>query len=131
MSDTYVFVNGNKAEVSLPAGADVHVKVKTNSKHTQQVRLGRADGSVDHTYSGSGDSNTVIGNNRITADGKQLYSATFEYSDGDGAMQPSKLNSGGPYDIGEYHIMVVVAENGDDADYNDSILEFSWHTPKA
>ncbi|MFF2618024.1 hypothetical protein [Kitasatospora sp. NPDC058046] len=26
--------------------------------------------------------------------------------------------------------MVLVAENGDDADYNDTILEFSWYTPK-
>ncbi|MFF0561331.1 fucose-binding lectin II [Streptomyces sp. NPDC004266] len=46
-------------------------------------------------------------------------------------MQPSKLNCGGPYDIGTYNLMVVVAENGDDGDYNDSILELSRHTSKA
>lgn len=43
---------------------------------------------------------------------------------------PSALNSGGPYRVGQYNLMVVVAENGDDVDYDDAVLEFSWYTPR-
>ncbi len=43
--------------------------------------------------------------------------------------QARQLKSGGPYTIGNYNLMVIVAENGDDGDDNDSILEFSWSTP--
>ncbi|MER7585543.1 fucose-binding lectin II [Kitasatospora sp. NPDC097691] len=128
MSDTYVLVNGNKAEIRLPADVEVTVKVKTNSPHTQKVQLTSKDGSVDRSFTGSGERNTVIGDSRIT--GQDLYFATFEFAPADGVFMPSRLNSGGPYAIGNYNILVVVAENGDDADYNDTVLEFSWFTPK-
>lgn len=32
---------------------------------------------------------------------------------------------GGPYSIGVFNTAIIVAENGDDADYNDTILEFT------
>jgi len=47
------------------------------------------------------------------------------------ALVSTKLNTGGPYLIGSYNLLIIVAENGDDSDYNDAILEFSWTTPKA
>ncbi|MEU2253872.1 fucose-binding lectin II [Nocardia xishanensis] len=37
------------------------------------------------------------------------------------------MKRGGPYAIGSYHLLVLVAENGNDADYNDAIVEFSWY----
>ncbi|MGW5336288.1 hypothetical protein [Streptomyces bauhiniae] len=40
MNEVYVTRKGNAAEVSLPAGVTVHVRVKTNAKATQRVRLG-------------------------------------------------------------------------------------------
>jgi len=52
------------------------------------------------------------------------------YRDSAGNPRPSSLNSGGPYAIGNYNLLVVVAENGDDSDYTDSIVEFSWYTPR-
>ncbi|WP_181799525.1 fucose-binding lectin II [Kitasatospora acidiphila] len=128
MSDAYVYVNGNKAEISLPAGARITVKAKTNSSLVQKVSVTSKDRAVDYQFTGTGERNTVSGQETFT--GPSQLSATFEYSDSAGVFKPSKLNSGGPYDIGSYHLMVIVAENGDDSDYNDAILEFSWHTPR-
>ncbi|MFB7616475.1 fucose-binding lectin II [Kitasatospora sp. NPDC056181] len=124
----YVFVTGNKAETHLPAGVTVQVKVKTNSRLTQKVALKDRTGEVDLEFTGTGEQNTIIGDKAITPGQNSLLTAVFEYADADGVFKPSKLNFGGPYDIGNYHLLVVVAENGDDTDYNDTILEFSWHT---
>ncbi|MFD7450022.1 fucose-binding lectin II [Kitasatospora sp. NPDC059827] len=128
MSDAYVFVKDNKAEISLPDGAKVAIKAKTNSSFTQKVAVTSKDGEVDYLFTGTGERNTISGAETIT--GPRQLVATFEYSEADGNWKASKLNSGGPYDIGNYHLMVVVAENGDDADYNDAILELSWFTPR-
>ncbi|MFF2117053.1 fucose-binding lectin II [Kitasatospora sp. NPDC058184] len=128
MSDAYVLVKGNTAEISLPAGAQVTVKAKTNSSNVQKVQLTSKDGVVDLAFSGTGERNAVIGQQTIT--GQAGLTATFEFASAEGDFRPSKLNSGGPYEIGAYNLMVLVAENGDDADYNDTILEFSWYTPK-
>ncbi|WP_405188772.1 fucose-binding lectin II [Streptomyces anulatus] len=116
----------NKAEVWLPAGVTVHVKVKTNSKATQKVALTSKDGTVDHEFSGAGEKNMVIGETTITPGADSPFNAVFEYSGDDNVLKPSKLNCGGPYDIGNFHMVLVVAENGDDEDFNDTVLEFSW-----
>ncbi|WP_049650879.1 fucose-binding lectin II [Kitasatospora sp. MY 5-36] len=128
MSDAYVFAKGNTAEISLPAGAQVAVKAKTNSSNVQKVQLTSKDGVVDLAFSGTGEGNAPIGQSTVT--GPAVLTAAFEFAAADGDFKPSKLNSGGPYTIGAYNLAVVVAENGDDADYNDTVLEFSWHTPK-
>ncbi|MEU0634091.1 fucose-binding lectin II [Streptomyces sp. NPDC005989] len=125
--ETYALVKDNKAEIALPAGVTVQVKVKTNSKAMQKVTLKDNHDRVDLEFAGTGEKNT-IGDKTITPVDKSLFTAVFEYAGDDGVFKPSKLNSGGPYDIGNYHLMVVVAENGDDSDYNDTVLEFSWHT---
>ncbi|KAL7911021.1 hypothetical protein GGI35DRAFT_478411 [Trichoderma velutinum] len=86
-------------------------------------------GEVDLVYSGCGEGNAIIGDTRFQ--GGDLFFATFEYIQEDGSVfLPSKLNAGGPYDIGTYNLLVVVAENGDDSGYNDLILEITWYTPK-
>ncbi|MEU5216797.1 fucose-binding lectin II [Streptomyces sp. NPDC020807] len=127
MADAYVLVNGNKAEINLPADAQITVTAKTNSRLPQKVALTSQDGTVNHLFTGSGEANTVIG--QATFTGASRLGATFEFSPS-GSFSPSKLNSGGPYELGTYNVLLIVAENGDDSDYNDSILEFSWYTPK-
>ncbi|GAA2837649.1 hypothetical protein GCM10010441_72480 [Kitasatospora paracochleata] len=123
----YVYVKGNQAEIHLPAGVTVQVKVKSNSQLTQKVTLKDKTGEVDLEFTGTGERNTIIGDKTIIPSQNFLLNAVFEYADADGIFKPSKLNSGGPYDIGNYHLLVAVAENGDDTDYNDTILEFNWH----
>ncbi|MFE7529366.1 fucose-binding lectin II [Kitasatospora sp. NPDC057542] len=122
----YMTVTDNKAEIHLPAGVTVKVKVKTNSQLTQKMTLKDNIGRVDLEFTGTGEQNT-IGDKTITPVPGSLFTAVFEYTGPDGVFKPSKLNSGGPYDIGSYHMMVIVAENGDDTDYNDTILELSWY----
>lgn len=118
----YLYVKGNQAEVSLPAGASVQVRVKTNAKVAQRVRL------VDQEFTGAGEGNMVIGETVFTPSGKSPLTAVFEYAGDDGVFKPSSLKSGGPYEIGKYNLLIAVAENGDDSDYNDTVLEFSWYT---
>ncbi|MFI5617927.1 fucose-binding lectin II [Streptomyces sp. NPDC051567] len=127
MADAHILIKGNTAQIGLPGGLPVHVKAKTSSRFIQTVKVTSADGSVDLRFTGSGE-RVSIGDATIT--GQSQITATFEYNDSDGTTRPSALRSGGPYQIGSYNLMVVVAENGDDTDYNDSLLEFSWHTPR-
>ncbi|MDC0711850.1 fucose-binding lectin II [Stigmatella sp. ncwal1] len=130
MSKAYALTRTNVAEIVLPTSAKVHVKAKTNSKNTQRIALKDKSGDVDLLFSGTGEGNSIIGDATFTGDSNSVLNATFEYSEGSGVFKPAKLNTGGPYEIGQYNLMIVVAENGDDSDYNDSILEFSWYTPK-
>jgi len=121
----YALIKGNIAEVSVPHGIEISVKVKTNSKFVQKVELKDKSGAVIKSFTGSGEHNSIAGQETFKTDG--IVHASFEFSqDSGGSWKHSALNSGGPYLIGSYNLLVIVAENGDDADYNDSILEFSW-----
>lgn len=122
-----VYVQDNRAEFSLPTGRTVQVKAKSNAKTTQKVTLRSADGAVDLEFTGTGE-RTQFGEATITPTENFRLHAVFEFAGGDGVFRPSTLNSGGPYEIGTYNLLVVAAENGDDTDHNDTILEFSWHT---
>ena len=127
MQEASVFIRNNVAEISLPANVDVTVRAKTNSKAPQRMTLKSKGGAVNLAFSGGGEK-TILGESQVRFD--SIATATFEFSDGSGAWKPSKLQSGGPYPIGNFNMLAVVAENGDDADYNDSILELSWYTPQ-
>lgn len=124
-------LNGNTCEISeLPDGVTVTVKVTTNSRHTQRITLTRKD-EVLCAFVGSGERNAMTGQWTIVANARAPLQAKFEYQTDINAewLKSSQLKSGGPYTIGSYNLLVIVAENGDDADYNDSVLEFSWTTP--
>ena len=122
-------VQGNTAQVSLPTATTVTVRAKTNSSLTQTVTVTSPDGTVNLQFTGTGEHSTPIGNATIT--GQSQVTATFAYTDASGNTIASKLNTGGPYTIGAYNQLLVVAENGDDTDYNDAIIEFSWTTPRS
>ncbi|WP_275462243.1 fucose-binding lectin II [Streptomyces noursei] len=124
----YVYAKGNTGEIRLPTGVAIAVKAKSNASTTQKVTIKGHDGEVNLEFTGDGERNHIFGQETITLKSEAPLAAVFEYAI-DGVFTASKgTNAGGPYDIGNYHILVLVAENGDDADYNDTILEFSWHT---
>jgi hypothetical protein len=50
----------------------------------------------------------------------------LEYDSGDGSWVGSQTNTGGPYMIGSSGFAIVVSENGDDSDFNDIVVQFSW-----
>ncbi|WP_438003876.1 fucose-binding lectin II [Sorangium sp. So ce321] len=125
-------LNGNTCEIDeLPDGVTVTIKVTTNSRHTQKVTVTRND-EVLSVFAGSGERNAMTGQSTIVASSRAKLQAKFEYQTDINAewRKSTDLKSGGPYAVGNYNLLVVVAENGDDSDYNDSIVEFSWITPK-
>ncbi|WP_437752340.1 fucose-binding lectin II [Sorangium sp. So ce1389] len=125
-------LNGNTCEIDeLPDGVTVTIKVTTNSRHTQKVTVTRND-EVLSVFAGSGERNAMTGQSTIVASSRAKLQAKFEYQTDINAewLKSSQLKSGGPYTIGNYNLLVIVAENGDDSDYNDSIVEFSWITPR-
>jgi hypothetical protein len=124
----YVSVGGNVARIVSPPETAIRVIAKTNSPLAQQVTI--TDGNeVNITYTGSGQNNTIIGQSTFSTRGDSILTAMFTYQPtGNQGWLNSGLKSGGPYTIGNYNILAIVAENGDDADYNDCILEFSWRT---
>ena len=124
-------LNGNACEIDEPPdGVTVTIKVTTNSRHTQKITVTRND-EVLCVFAGSGERNAMTGQSTIVANGRASLRVKFEYqTDINGAwLKSHQLKSGGPYTIGSYNLLVIVAENGDDSDFNDSILEFSWSTP--
>jgi hypothetical protein len=128
----YITITGNVAEVrDFPRDGSrdisISVKAKTNSSRIQKITVA-GSGTADFVFQGSGERNTIIGETSFTA--SSGVTVKFEYLAGDGTVSNSTLNSGGPYQIGSYNLLVIVAENGDDSDFNDAIIEFSWRTPK-
>jgi hypothetical protein len=122
------YIKDNVAEISdFPRDTSISVKAKTNSSRIQKITVAGI-GTADFVFQGSGERNTIIGQTSFTA--SSGVTVKFEYLNGDGTVSNSKLNSGGPYQIGAYNLLVFVAENGDDSDFNDAILEFSWYTPR-
>ncbi|AGP35920.1 hypothetical protein SCE1572_16265 [Sorangium cellulosum So0157-2] len=107
----------------------VTIKVTTNSRHTQRITVTRND-EVLCVFAGSGERNAMTGQSTIVANSRAKLQAKFEYQTDINAewRKSHQLKSGGPYAIGSYNLLVIVAENGDDSDYNDSVLEFSWST---
>lgn len=125
-NNTSVHVTGNVAEINFgEEWAPQHLKVRTNSKSVQNVHIKVDDQEFE--ASGSGERNNIIFDRQLDTPCKKI-SATFTYQAENGDKLASKLNFGGPYDIGRYKIITVVAENGDDADYNDAIFEISGHS---
>ncbi|KFG78721.1 hypothetical protein MANI_002039 [Metarhizium anisopliae] len=125
-NNTSVQVTGNVAEINF--GNDwspQHLKVKTNSKSAQNVQIKVDD--QEFQASGSGERQNIIFDRQLDKPCKKI-SATFTYQAANGDKLASKLKAGGPYDIGRYKTITVVAENGDDIDYNDAIFEISGHS---
>ena len=128
MSAAYALVNGNVGTIYLPPNTPVSVLAKTNASAVQGIAI--TDGnSVNLSYSGSGQHNTVIGQSSVST--SSPLTVTFTYQDPTGATRNSQLSQGGPYVIGSTNMIVVVAENGDDMDFNDCVLQFSWRTPQS
>ncbi|GJN76037.1 hypothetical protein PLICBS_010148 [Purpureocillium lilacinum] len=126
----YAKLISNKAEIFFETGeqwARQNLRIKVNTTRTQNVTIQADDEQFSAT--GSGESNKIIFE-RAFSPPRKKFSITFKYDGGDGKLAPSKLKSGGPYNIGTYRMLVVVAENGDDSDYNDVVAEFSGHAAK-
>lgn len=121
---TEVLLDGNTARVFFgPDSAFRNLRVKVNSPSKQYVTL---SGGIRRQLSGSGESNSTLCDEPFSPTTKEVQ-VVFEYDAGNGEKKASKLRYGGPYEIGRFRMLVLVAENGDDSDYNDVVVEFSGH----
>jgi hypothetical protein len=76
---------------------------------------------------GSGEKNTSLKQINLPPYVHKVV-ATFGYGDDKSALKPSaKLTSGGPYAFGSYRMMLIAAENGDDEDDNDAVVEIKGY----
>ncbi len=118
-----VTINGNVAQVVFSTSKKIGMTVTTNSGNQQQV-VASDGGSVNLTFSGTGQHN-VIGQSSFTTN--STLQVTFQYMDpASGAFSNSRVEAGGPYQMGNTNFLAVLAENGDDSDYNDAIVNFTW-----
>jgi hypothetical protein len=124
-----ISTNKNEATITFAPGAakGMTVLVKTNSSTEQHIQL-NIDGT-ETSVVGSGERNTILKSIPLDPSVSKV-TATFSYDDKSARKPSAGLNSGGPYAIGAYRTMVIVAENGDDADYNDAIVEINGYAPR-
>jgi hypothetical protein len=113
-----ISVSKNEATILFREGwaTNMVVEVISNSSFDQQVQLDM-DGSKE-TVTGTGEKNSV--KTVKIPDGTSKLVATFTYGKD---KKPSELQHGGPFEIGTYKMLMVVAENGDDDDFNDVVLQ--------
>ena len=96
----------------------------TNSGQLQRAVIADSAGNQLWTAQGSG-TRVQIGSGALSA--QTGLTVTLSWSADNGVTwQTSDLNNGGPYAIGRLRMFTVVGENGDDTDYNDLILQFTW-----
>lgn len=108
------FAKALLCEVTVNSSTEQHVVIRMNGKDT--------------LVSGSGKNNRLIKFQLHGTTGR--IDATFSYGDDKSALKPAKrLTAGGPWADGPRRNMVFVAENGDDGDNNDAILELRGNVP--
>jgi hypothetical protein len=113
-----ISVSQNVATISLPKGwaTNVAVEVKSNSSLDQHVELD-IDGTKK-TIKGTGEQASL--ETLSLPEGTSKLVATFSHGSD---KKPSELQHGGPWDIGTMQLLMVLAENGDDEDFNDVVLQ--------
>jgi len=113
-----IYIDENVATIDFPNNwaTNVALEVKSNSSFDQHVELD-IDGTKK-TVKGTGERASL--ETISVPEGTSRLVATFTYG---GDKKPSELQHGGPWDIGVMKLLMVVAENGDDKDFNDTVLQ--------
>ena len=120
-----IITNKNEATIDFPSGwaKNLVAEVKSNSSTEQLVQL-KIDGDTTKSVKGCGEQNSI--ETFPLKEGIKKLVATFNYGDKGSSekdMKPSELHQGGPWDIGVMKLLMVLAENGDDEDFNDVVLQ--------
>ncbi|KAM0702202.1 hypothetical protein Q7P35_011112 [Cladosporium inversicolor] len=125
---TYISTSSNTATILFaPDKAHKTYTLISNSSRKQTISAQIDDDAqvISHEITGEG---TKAPPSHLPENTKNVV-FTFSYEEESGGKQtkkPSfKLKSGGPYDIGRVQLLVVVAENGDDADFNDAVVQIT------
>lgn len=111
----------------LPLGAAT-VDVKANSRFNHKVTITRKAGPAIEV-TGTGERTALLRSTSLDGSGLDELTIVVETEKDGGWVRP-QLRSGGPYEIGTLSMLVVVAEAGDDSDFNDVIVTFNWRLPR-
>jgi hypothetical protein len=109
------------AKIGLPNNVSVSGTITANSSFTQKVTL-FTDSKELYVFEGRGE-RVLLGSLQNQFDSP--FKVKVEHQEGDKWLG-SSLRTGGPYSIGSSNFLIVVAESGDDSDYNDIVVQFSW-----
>lgn len=102
--------------------------VKTNSTFNQKVTITRKAGPAIE-LTGTGERTALLKTESLTGSGLDELTFVVE-TEKDGGWVRSTLRMGGPYEIGTLNMFVVVAETGDDSDFNDVVINLNWRQPR-
>jgi hypothetical protein len=119
----------NKGTITFARGAarGFTLEVKANSSTEQHVLID-IDGK-ETLVAGSGENDTSLKSFRLPNSAVNI-TATFSHGNDKSTLKPAtRLLAGGPYSTGQYVTMAIVAENGDDEDNNDAVLEIRGYVP--
>jgi hypothetical protein len=125
MSAPTVSASGNTATVTFPSEAIVYRNFTLTSHTTksQQIVSIKVDDESAKEYriaGGDGKGSTAT----LPKTAKKVV-FTFTY-DADGESKTSKVRVGGPWAWEGTQSMIMCAENGDDVDYNDAMVQLAF-----
>ena len=119
---TTLSVSGNEATIvfATAEGLNKQYTITSNSSRKQIISAKVDDGSAtEHQITGGGTKNQAV----VLPKSAKKVVLTLSY-ESDCKKNPSELKTGGPYFFGLVQIAAVTAENGDDTDYNDAVVQF-------
>lgn len=129
LSSATLATDKNVATITMEPGVARRFgfEVKSNSSTGQHVLI-NIDGE-ETLVVGSGEDTSLKAFAALPREAINI-TATFSHGNDKSALKPAKrLVAGGPCSTGQYVTMAVVAENGDDEDHNDAVLEIRGYVP--
>ncbi|KJZ73979.1 hypothetical protein HIM_06647 [Hirsutella minnesotensis 3608] len=116
-----VHISANKAIISGASGNFRSATIKANADVLQLVTI-RVD-ETDFRFTGMGEADKIIGSTQLP-DSFDKIEVTSEFVDGQKARPSVELRNMGFSSLGAGGKLVIVAENGDDESFDDTIIEF-------
>ena len=117
---TTVSISGNEATVNFADDGKAKRYTFTSNSGFRQIISTKVDDGTATEVQGAGEK---AWNADVTLP-HETKKVVFAFSvETGGKKQASRLNVGGPYEIGPMQIAIIVAENGDDADFNDAVVQ--------
>ena len=121
---------GNTVTVYVPPAKDVVIKGFTNAAYLQRIIVNTE--GIGQTILGSGEDNTLIGSAHFTTPSKGdsiqpvSIDVTIEYSADNGVTWKAPEVYSNSCSVQAYNLIVLVAEDSLDQDFNDATWMISW-----
>ena len=118
-----ITTTGNEATLNLISSIGVYkqLTLSSNSSREQIMRVELDDDrerAMEYRFTGEGTVGRIL--NLPPTTRKVVLAFSHQ---ADGKQKPSELKVGGPYLFGSVQTGIIVAENGDDQDFNDALAQ--------